>query len=472
MGMLFSADSTRSVPVERRPVRATIVRFTSLILGWLILAGLGAVLAGCGAETPRPHVFLFTVDTLRADHLHCYGYFRRTSPTIDALARESVLFENAVSPMSTTLPAHVTLLTGTLPRTHGILGNFHAFHVPLEADAGVQTAAQLFKEMGYTTAAFVSAAVVKKETGLGAGFDFFDEPRSSERRAAATTDKVLAWLDKPHEKPLFVWIHYFDPHWPFEAPAPFGTMFRKEAGLIDFLDARAVPNPENPEVIKWNNGYDGEIAYTDSQLGRVLGKIRTMGWYQDAAIVLTSDHGEGLGQHKWSGHGRIWNEQLFVPLIYKLPRRLEVETGRRSEITGLVDVLPTLVAALELPAADAALGQFQGIDSIAGRSAPRSLFSERTQTPERWGPGDRYALLNLRWKYLHHTHADDELYNMETDRNETLNVIGEFPDQAARMRRRIEEIIENSTRHAPGLDRKDGIDPAREEQIRKLGYGK
>jgi len=453
-------------------VKAAIARYARLILGWLILAGCATVLAGCGTEAPRPNVFVITVDTLRADHLYCYGYFRRTSPTIDALARDSILFENAVSPMATTLPAHVTLMTGTLPRTHGILGNFHAFHVPLQADAGVRTAAQLFKEMGYTTAAFVSAAVVKKETGLGAGFDHFDEPRASERRAAATTDRVLAWLDGQHEKPVFVWIHYFDPHWPFEAPQPFAGMFRKDAGLVQFLEERAVPNPRNPEVVKWNNGYDCEIAYTDSQLGRVFEKIRTMGWYQDAAIVLTSDHGEGLGQHKWSGHGRIWNEQLFVPLIYKLPRRLNLEADHRPEITGLVDVLPTLIATLELPVADGALGQFQGIDSLAGRSESRTLLSERTQTPERWGPGDRYALLNLRWKYLLHTEAEDELYNMATDRNETRNVIDAHPEEASRMRQRIVEIIENSERHAPGLDRKDGIDPAREEQIRKLGYGK
>ena len=168
-------------------------------------------LSGCGGSSQPPSIIVITVDTLRADHLSCYGYFRRTSPFIDSLAADGVLFESVMAPMASTLPSHLTLFTSMLPIHHGIQGNFHSFHIPFVSRNGIQTAAQLFKRKGYTTAAFVSATPLCRLTGISAGFDVFDETKRPERPARETMDRALIWLGSQPAPPVFLWVHLFDP---------------------------------------------------------------------------------------------------------------------------------------------------------------------------------------------------------------------------------------------------------------------
>jgi len=435
----------------------------------LFLAILALCLCGCGGAPQPPSIIVITVDTLRADHLSCYGYFRETSPTIDALAEESVLFENVMAPMASTLPSHLTLFTSLLPVHHGIEGNFHSFHVPFRAEEGIQTAAQLLKGKGYGTAAFVSATPLHGRTGISAGFDVFEGTARPERRASETADRALKWLATKPEPPIFLWVHFFDPHALYAPPPPYDTMFQTDKDLLAFLAARGV-DYKNPKALNANNGYDGEVRYVDDQIARLFSKLKELGLYDPSAIVFTSDHGEGLGQHNWLEHGRIHNEQLFVPLIIKLPAGGALSGVRRPDLVSLLDVLPSLAGALDLPLTDGEMGQFEGRDVLCGPPREASVFSQRSVSDTRHGPGENYALTNLKWKYMHYTKGRDALFNMETDRIERFNVIADFSETATKMKAQIDAILDDARSRAPALRKKDGIDPEHRKQLKSLGY--
>ncbi len=426
-------------------------------------------ITGCGGPTEPPSIIVITVDTLRADHLSCYGYFRETSPTIDSLAADGVLFENVMAPMASTLPSHLTLFTSMLPIHHGIQGNFHSFHIPFTSQDGIQTAAQLFKSKGYTTAAFVSATPLSRLTGIAAGFDVYDGTKRPQRLASETADRALAWLDSRPEQPVFLWIHFFDPHALYSPPPPYDEMYRTDDALRTFLADRGV-DYKNPKALDANNGYDGEVRYADDQIARLLKKIEQLGWYDPSAIVFTSDHGEGLGQHNWLEHGRIHNEQLFVPLIIKFPEGTGFEGERRRNLVSLLDVLPTLAEELDLPLTAEERRQFEGVNILADSPGEASVFSQRSVSDTRHGPGENYALTNLEWKYMHFTRGRDALFDMKADRNERVNVIASHPRTAKRMKARIDAILENARARAPALRKKDRIDPDHERKLKALGY--
>ena len=190
--------------------------------GWVAGLALGSAASlSCAPAAPPASVVLITIDTLRADHLGCYGYFRHTSPFIDQLAADGLLFERAITPMSTTLPAHTSLMTSAYPARHGVLSNLNFYHQPVVTDKGFQTAAQMFREAGYLTAGFVSSPGLGEESGITAGFQVFDE--SGIRDAFTTTSRVIDWLDSVPARPFFLWVHYFDPHHPYDPPPTTGT---------------------------------------------------------------------------------------------------------------------------------------------------------------------------------------------------------------------------------------------------------
>ncbi len=433
----------------------------------------GFVIAGCQRAPEHPPVILITIDTLRADHVHCYGYFRQTTPVIDSIAADGVLFEKVLTPMATTLPAHVSLMTGISPQLHGIKGNFYTFKTPMVTGEGLQSAAEMFKSLGYTTAAFVSATPVRSATGLAAGFDFFDEPRRAERPAGITTQRILAWLDSSPKEPVFLWIHYFDPHYPYQPPPGFKNQYRAGDGLVSFLRDRGFTNPEEPILAQWNNDYDGEVSYVDSELGKVINKLKALGWYEECAVVITSDHGEGLGQHKWVGHGRIYNEQLFVPLIMKFPFQMNLKGLRRRTMATLMDVFPTLVVALDFPIAERFLSQSGGLNILNEESGHPYVLAQRCPDEPRLGPGKKYALLmGSRWKYFLITEGEDELYDLRADPNEKQNVIAEHPETAREMRERVLAILKDAQERTPLLQKKEVVDPEIQEQLKGLGYGR
>ncbi len=429
------------------------------------------LLSGCGpgsSQTP-PDVIIITVDTLRADRLGCYGYFRETSPNIDKFAEEDgVLFKSAVTPMATTLPAHISLFTSTNPLKHGVKGNYEHLKTSLTTSERLKTAAQFFKEAGYDTAGFVGATSVKKHTGIDAGFQTFGEPEEAERKAEETTDKVLNWFSTRQEtKPFFLWIHYFDPHGPYLPPPPFNKKFEKTQELRNYLIDKAV-NKLNYYIYGINNLYDGEVLYTDSQIGRLFKELKNQNIYEDSIIVFTSDHGEGLGQHKWVGHGRIYNEQLFVPLIIKFPKKKSVSEKLRNQTVSLIDVLPTLVKEVNLDLTKKEKHQFEGFN-ILNPIERKYVFSERVNRERDWEPGIKYALTGNKWKYFHLTEGADKLFDIKHDFIETKNVIEGSPEVAGELKKKILKKISSYKKYERENDTAPLPSDVRKE-LESLGY--
>ncbi len=435
----------------------------------MVLCALGIQ---CGSSTPPeaqpPSVIVITVDTLRADRLGCYGYFRNTSPTIDTLAQDGILFERAYAPMSTTLPSHISLMTSMNPLQHGVLGNFMHLKTALSTSDELHTAAQLFERQGYATAAFISCTPLKSHSGMDAGFEVYDEPDGALRVARETTDAALAWIEDNAERPVFLWLHYFDPHQPYGPPADFEGGFTRNRKLRSYLAERGVELSER--VTANNNLYDSSILYLDSQLQRLLDELKSNGLYQDSTVVFTADHGEGLGQHGWMDHGPIYEEDIHVPLIIKLPG-VQVQGGqRRTDLAALIDVLPTLTGISGLSLSDLEQAQFTGHHLLSDESPRQHVFSQRVARGRRWGAGLKYALTGLRWKYYHLTEGDDELYDLEQDPAELQDVLAEQTEVA----REMKAILLKKIRTYERQSREAGDDTQFSQQVlddlKALGY--
>jgi arylsulfatase A-like enzyme len=247
------------------------------------------------ARKPQPPVILITIDTLRADHLPAYGYRGVATPAIDSLRREAVLFTSAWSHCPMTLPSHVSILTGKLPTEHGVRNNVGFSFQPDRNP----TIAQALQREGYTTGAMVSAFVLRGRTGLARAFETYDDvdevSRSPtaldlERPAIVTAQHAIEWIRQRRKRPFFLFVHFFEPHAPYEPPEPYRSR---------------VSNP-----------YDGEIATADAAVGQVIDELKRQDIYEDALIILTSDHGEGLGDHGEKQHSvLLYTEMIRVPLI-------------------------------------------------------------------------------------------------------------------------------------------------------------
>jgi arylsulfatase A-like enzyme len=431
----------------------------------LAVAGIAFGALSCGPVVEeRRSLVLITIDTLRADHLGAYGYFRDTSPHIDRFAADALLFERAVAPMATTLPSHVSIMTSTYPVRHGILSNFRFFKQPLVTGDHLQTAAQLLRAEAYATAAFTSSSPLSAETGIGAGFDTFHGPpayeahdRRVEWRAEETVDHAIAWLEGA-TSPFFLWVHLFDPHHPYAPPAPHDQAFSTDAALFEFLKRYHFPPRHHARSARETNLYDGEIRYTDEQVGRFLGKLESMGLYENAVIVLTADHGEGLMQHSLPRHGVIWNEQLLVPLIFRFPAG---PTGRRDSLASLIDILPTLAGHGGLPLR---AEQLDGIDLLVEeRSSALSQKRVRADSAQ-------FTLMEPAWKYWYLPNGGDRLYDHLSDPHEMTNLIGSAPGVGERMRQEIVRLIETNRSRSTLPVREEEIPEPLRRRLEELGY--
>jgi arylsulfatase A-like enzyme len=336
-----------------------------------------------------PNVLLITVDTLRADHLHCYGQPLPTSPHIDALAAHGVVFDRAIAASGYTGPAHSAMMTSHYPRRNSM-----GFSNAWLALGGVDTLAQAFRRAGYETAAFVSNDVLAKRSGFDLGFDLYDDqlpaaepnrPESFERLAPQTAQHALAWLEQPHAKPFFLWVHFQDPHGPYTPPAPYRDRFHVPApageaelrvlddnsGLGGIPPYQLVEGPRR--VSDYRSRYAGEIAYMDQSVGDLLAAVER---YPPAIILLTADHGESFGENNfYFAHGHSAAPDLsHVPLILSAPG---LRPEHRADLVGHVDVMPTLLELAGLPEPAGAEGIALG-PILRAQSAlpPRAVFCD------------------------------------------------------------------------------------------------
>jgi choline-sulfatase len=356
-----------------------------------------------GQAAPRqapPDVFLITIDTLRPDHVACYGYKQIETPTLDALAADGIRFTQAFTHSPITNTSHTTILTGLLPSVHGVTD----FGVPLSPQH--VTWAELLKKQGYHTAAFIGAVILDSNTlapGLDRGFDFYDNfPAKTntkerwgrvERRGMEVVQHAESWLDKHRTGPRFVWVHLYDPHDPYEAPPPYSQ--------------------------KYKEPYDGEIAYADSAMGHLIASLKKAGAYRNAIIVVVADHGEGLGEHGEETHGLfLYDSTIHVPLILKLPAAARRGTVIDAQVR-TTDILPTILS-LTGTAAPAELNGESLVPLIKGQTSPgTSLFAE-TDYPLRWGWAPLRALRAENMKLIEAPRA--ELYDLKSDPLELKNL--------------------------------------------------
>lgn len=414
-------------------------------------------------DAPRPNVVLISVDTLRADHLGCYGYARDTSPAIDALAAQGVRFTRAFSQASWTLPSHMSLMTSRLPSEHGVVDD------GLSLSPSVGTLAEVMRAEGYATAAFVSWIYTGETFGFARGFDRFVDlvDRAYVRapsgggapRAAEVVAAALSWLFEPPARPWFLFVHLFDPHMDYSPPPPFDRRFVEDGtGPVDGSYAQMRPyikyyheGPERriePATIRYAESlYDGEIGYVDQQIAVLASALDGRACEPGCVIILLSDHGEEFGEHgSMEGHGwTVYDEVLRVPLIVRLPDGRAAGTSVSTQVA-LIDVAPTILelAGIEVPAGFRGrsmlplIGGAEG-DAAAGTAEGRLIYSETDRFDRR-----RVAVRDERYKLIHTTRTGRafggrpivegyELYDLLEDPGEQNDLHGRAPSVSARL---------------------------------------
>jgi len=402
--------------------------------------------AGCRSEHglvfPRAPVVLVSVDTLRADHLPAYGYRAVDTPNLDALRADSVLFMNAYSQVPLTLPSHTTIFTGLLPPQSGVRDNLGYALGPSPA-----TIAGLLRSAGYATGAAVSSIVLSHATGVSRGFDFYDdniEPTRLnqsisrvQRSGGETLRRLIEWLDGLGDRRFFAFLHLFEPHSPYEPPEPYRSRFK-------------LP-------------YDGEIATADAVVGELVRHLKTRALYEKSLIVFLSDHGEGLNDHGEDEHGvLLYREAIHVPLMIKFPGSRRAGGSVRSPVA-LVDVFPTLVRTLALPAPAGLPGVplTEPLERAGAAAAERRIYSETLYPRLHLGWSDLASLIDARHHYIESPRS--ELYDVVSDPRETADLAPGLPPAFRSLRAALAGI-------ARPLQPPGGTDPEQVRKLAALGY--
>lgn len=469
-----------------------------------------------GGQMPRPNLLLVVVDTLRPDHLSCYGYPRPTSPHLDALAARGIVFDDVVAQASFTMPSMATLFTGRLPFEHGV-----RCHPSTLASADT-TLAERFRAAGYRTGAVVSNVLLSRQWGFAQGFDFYDvvaespfgdagrmlAPRALQRLgrgepADGTARTAARWLRRHAGSPFFLWVHFIDPHFPYEALPRLARKFdRGDAAPYEELLARyargeigrgelAVGQRLAPEVLaRGTDRYDAEIAFADEGLGVLLDALEALGVAGNTLVVVTADHGESLGEHGVNfAHTFTTYESLMrVPLV--VAGAGVVGGGRRvSGQASLVDVAPTLLAAAGIGGGAALRGRDLGAgwrgdpdgeaNHVAyGENAPllpghpsHDLIASFAGMHRTGMEGKWRMVREWPWKLIHipgRPEGEDLLFQLESDPGEEEDLAALKPDELNGMRARLREFLEEEAAQeratVPEVDEKTA------ERLRSLGY--
>ncbi|MEW6378504.1 MAG: tetratricopeptide repeat protein [bacterium] len=415
--MKINPDRGGSAPF---PDWSRLIVFPVFFLMAVMAAGGMSWAAGADPAVP-PHlnVLVITIDTLRADHLGCYGYQGVKTPNIDTLARQGTVFQQSFTPVPVTLPSHVSIFTGTYPPFHGVRNNGNFI-----LDAQALTLAEVLADQGYRTAAFIGAYVLDSYYGLDQGFQWYDDDFSEgasneeelyqEKNAEQITREAVKWLENNGQSRFFIWLHYFDPHSPYSPPSPFLEEYRQ-------------------------NPYDGEIAYTDHWLGVLFHKLREQKLDDKTLIILTSDHGESLGEHNELTHGVfIYDATLRVPLILKggpLPSSKTVSSQVRT-----LDLMPTVLQILGIDCPGSVQGKSL-VNLINGQpdKEERVLYCESYLPYYNHGWSPLAGIRAGNWKYI--KAPKPELYDLQKDAAEKQNRIRELSATQDQMEAKLKAML-------------------------------
>ncbi len=434
-----------------------IVFFSSIFIFLIFSLTYGSNLTAEGKTTSPKNslnILLITLDTLRPDHLGCYGYKSIKTPNIDKLAKNGVLFSNAYSPAPITLPSHASIMTGQYPIRHGV----HDNGIFVLTDSAV-TLAEILKEQGYNTGAILASYVLAAQFGLKQGFDYYNDhfnhhegraPKAIEsyRKGKEVTELAQKWLQKNYEDPFFLWVHFFDPHSPYDPPAPFNSQYE-------------------------NRPYDGEIAYLDQCLGKLFEKMQTLHLQDNTLIILVGDHGEGLWEHQEQTHGLfIYDTTIKVPLIFNYPTSIQ-KGAKVNSLVNTIDIMPTI---LETSGIKLKKITYQGISLVPlltgkKKDRGRNLYCA-TRYPElnfNWAPLEGIITPDG-WKYIEA--PKPEVYNLTKDPQEKSNLYSKNPKKTKSLQNKLLRLKKDISlkSNQQGDAKQIALSPETRERLRSLGY--
>jgi arylsulfatase A-like enzyme len=464
-------------------------RFKKLILWFAIIIIIGAggwyFFLRSDALPPRI-IILIVADTLRADHMGCYGYPKKTTPSLDRFAEDCVIFDRAYSPIPATLPAHMSILTGFYPDAHRAAKDKSRALSP-----EIATLTEKIKEAGYNTTGFVSSILLKGDIGFQRGFDDYRLVDENLTFADRLNSLAIEWLNQTatnSDSKAFLFIHYYDVHsdffrsfenkLPYYAPKEFIEIFCPHPELslandhqvdsyasqylIDLTKQRIrVSEPARESIAGL---YDAGVAYFDDQLGELFSRLKEKGIYEDSLIILTADHGEELQEHGEFLHNQTYEETIRVPLLIKFPRG-QFTPGRKDNPVGLIDIMPTLLEYLKIPMRKGVQGESFLAMVQDGIEDEREIFSKGNAI-HGW---KFYSLTGKRYKLIYNeTTGEKELYDLEKDYGETTNVADQHPDLTDKLTERIQEIIQTNATLARKFQKGSAKKPFSPEEIKKL----
>jgi choline-sulfatase len=418
-----------------------------ILLSCCVVCGVAAARSTAQNVTPRSNIFLITIDTLRADHVHCFGYDQVQTPALDSIAKEGIRFTQAFTPSPITNSSHASILTGLLPSSHGV-SDFGVPLVPIHP-----TLAELLAARGYHTAAFIGAVILDSRSlapGLDRGFQFYDNfPEHAatksrwgrlERRGLEVEQHAESWLSKHPDGAHFVWAHFYDPHDPYEPPPPYSKIYKDRL-------------------------YDGEIAYADSALGHFLAYLKKQGWYDGALIVVVGDHGEGLGEHHEDTHGIfLYDSTTHVPLLVKLPNGRAAGKGIDAQVR-TTDILPTILELAGLPMPQKLDGASLAPLFAGAEATSRTVFGQ-TDYPLRFGWAPLRSVRTEAFKFIEA--PKPELYDLRSDSRELQNKYEPWNEEVQQARKMLVELTPPSP--TPAHASPTSVSASTIDDLHALGY--
>jgi arylsulfatase A-like enzyme/Tfp pilus assembly protein PilF len=404
-------------------------------------------------DVENMNIILFTIDTLRADHLECYGYQGVKTPQINRLAEEGILFEQNIVQAPLTLPSHSSIMTGTYPLYHGIRDN-GGFYL----DESHTTIAEAMKSQGYATAAFIAAFVLDSKWGLDQGFDYyydnFDLTKyktvsldSVQRRGDEVLSEAYRWLGENGHQKFFTWIHLYDPHTPYDPPEPYKSQYGGKRYRL----------------------YDGEIAYVDQLMGEFRQFMEESGLWERTLIVFTADHGESLGEHEESAHGFfIYDSDVRVPLIVRFPGSKLAGRTITSQVRS-IDIMPTVLNAVGANPPESVQGEsFLPLMLGHEEEADRLAYSETYWPRYHYGWSELKLLRKGQYKFI--DAPKPELYDVLENPGETENLVNQKASLGIEMKRQLEALIEQYSREDIASIEPQKIDNDSLIKLQALGY--
>ena len=458
------------------------IAITWRVANWVALALMVSVW-GCGGSR-GPNILLVSIDSLRADHLSCYGHFNETSPVIDAAAGEGARFEKAMAPSPWTLPSHMSMLSSLAPRQHQVTED----HTKLRDEAVLLS--EVLADAGYATAGFVSGPYVKAIYGFSQGFDLYDDfsavrrlgrPEQTIITSPILRKKTSEWFKKwdreGREKPFFMFLHMFDVHYDYNPPAPYKMMFDPDykgpVTGIKMLNAKHFRGDVDPRNIEHLAAlYDAEIRFTDFHLGKILNVLRNLGVYDDTILVITADHGEEFFEHGWMSHRRtLFDESIHIPLVMRYPS--EIPAGVVVEqMVRTVDIAPTILSLAQIPKPE----NF-GTSSLKAPHAERDLTGLIQNGT--WGEappvlsfgqlhGGLSSVRSEKFKVIQRNNGKPQFYDLEKDPREQSRIKGRKSRELKALRKQLRAW--KLAAHPEKLAQPTELSQEQMELLRALGY--